>query len=186
MRVAFGVPTNHFLYADKLSLKLGADASDEAFNLPEPVLVGDKFSGKQKRVFGRPFEATRSLPAVRTGNLALTVCFQGCDDANCFFPEEKTFTISPDGSVAVVDAEIAGTPGDCIEQIRELRRLTGMDHLVTEFSFGSMPHHLAERDMRLFADRVMPVLQHDAAFQGEILPAPLVAGGEAERLFAPA
>ena len=85
-----------------------------------------------------------------------------------------------------VSIQIAGTPGDCIEQIRELRRLTGMDHLVTEFSFGSMPHHLAERDMRLFADRVMPVLQHDAAFQGEILPAPLAAGGEAERLFAPA
>jgi len=110
LRVAFGVPTNHFLYADKLSLKLGNDASGEAFNLPEPILVGDKFSGKQKRVFGRSFEATRPLPAVRTGNLALTVCFQGCDDANCFFPEEKTFTISPDGSVAVVDTEIAGTP----------------------------------------------------------------------------
>ena len=36
----------------------------------------------------------------------------------------------------------------------------------TEFSYGSMPHHLAERNMRLFADKVMPVLQRDAAFQG--------------------
>ncbi len=116
LRVAFGVPTNHFLYADKLSLKLGNDTSVEAFNLPEPVLVGDKFSGKQKKVFGRSFEATRPLPATRTGNLALTVCFQGCDDANCFFPEEKTFTISPDGSVAEVQTALAAdpqnTPGD--------------------------------------------------------------------------
>ena len=36
-----------------------------------------------------------------------------------------------------VSIQIAGTPEDCIEQIRELRRLTGMNHLVTEFSFGS-------------------------------------------------
>ena len=85
-----------------------------------------------------------------------------------------------------VSIQIAGTPDDCIQQIAELRRLTGMDHLVTEFSFGSMPHHLAELNMRLFAEKVMPVLQRDAAFQGEIDP--FVGKSEAsdERLFAPA
>ena len=40
--------------------------------------------------------------------------------------------------------------------------------------------------MRLFAGEVMPVLQRDAAFLGEIEPAPLVAEGEQERLFVPA
>ena len=85
-----------------------------------------------------------------------------------------------------VSIQIAGTPDDCIQQIAELRRLTGMDHLVTEFSYGSMPHHLAERNMRLFADAVLPVLQRDATFQGEIEPAPLAVEGEADRLFAPA
>ncbi len=85
-----------------------------------------------------------------------------------------------------VSIQIAGTPDDCIQQVAELRRLTGMDHLVTEFSFGSMPHHLAELNMRLFAEKVMPVLQRDAAFQGEIDP--FVGKSEAsdERLFAPA
>src|ERR1700710_903136 len=82
--------------------------------------------------------------------------------------------------------QIVGTPDDCIQQIAELRRLTGMDHLVTEFSFGSMPHHLAELNMRLFADRVLPVLQRDASFQGIIDPAPLALQGEADRMFAPA
>ena len=85
-----------------------------------------------------------------------------------------------------VSIQIAGTPDDCIQQIGELRRLTGMDHLVTEFSYGSMPHHLAERNMRLFADRVMPVLQRDAAFQGEVAPAPLANIEGQDRLFAPA
>ena len=49
-----------------------------------------------------------------------------------------------------------------------------------------MPHHLAELNMRLFADQVLPVLQRDAAFQGEIQPAPLAIEGDAERVFAPA
>ena len=85
-----------------------------------------------------------------------------------------------------VSIQVAGTPDDCVQQIAELRRLTGMDHLVTEFSFGSMPHHIAELNMRCFADKVLPVLQRDAAFQGEIEPAPLAVQPDAERLFAPA
>jgi alkanesulfonate monooxygenase SsuD/methylene tetrahydromethanopterin reductase-like flavin-dependent oxidoreductase (luciferase family) len=85
-----------------------------------------------------------------------------------------------------VSIQIAGTPNDCIQQIAELRRLTGMDHLVTEFSFGSMPHHLSENSMRLFADKVMPVLQRDAAFQGEIDPFVETSTASDDRLFAPA
>ena len=65
-----------------------------------------------------------------------------------------------------VKIQVVGTPDDCIQQLAELRRLTGLDHLVTEFAFGGMPHEEAELNMRLFADRVMPVLQRDAAFAG--------------------
>lgn len=85
-----------------------------------------------------------------------------------------------------VSIQVVGTPDDCIQQIGELRRLTGMDHFVTEFSFGSMPHHLAELNMRLFAEKVVPVLQHDAAFQGEIDPFEGESTGSDDRLFAPA
>lgn len=86
-----------------------------------------------------------------------------------------------------VSIQVVGTPDDCIQQLGELRRLTGLDHLVTEFSFGGMPHDQAEINMRLFADRVMPVLQRDAAFQGRVDPAPLkvIEGGKSD-VFAPA
>jgi alkanesulfonate monooxygenase SsuD/methylene tetrahydromethanopterin reductase-like flavin-dependent oxidoreductase (luciferase family) len=67
-----------------------------------------------------------------------------------------------------VKIQVVGTPDECLEQIAELRRLTGTDHLVTEFSFGGMPHDQAELNMRLFADRVMPVLQRDRAFTGPV------------------
>ena len=85
-----------------------------------------------------------------------------------------------------ISIQVVGTPDDCIQQIGELRRLTGMDHLVTEFSFGSMPHYQAELNMRLFADKALPVLQRDPAFLGEVEPAPIESKEEEERLFAPA
>ncbi|HEY8290425.1 MAG TPA: LLM class flavin-dependent oxidoreductase [Acetobacteraceae bacterium] len=85
-----------------------------------------------------------------------------------------------------VSIQVVGTPSDCIEQIAELRRLTGMDHLVAEFSFGSMPHHVSELNMRLFADQVLPVLQRDAAFQGVVDPVAPGDGVKPDRLFVPA
>ena len=63
-----------------------------------------------------------------------------------------------------VKIQIVGTPDDCLQQVAELQRLTGVDHLATEFGYGGMPHEQAELNMRLFADRVMPVLQRDRAF----------------------
>jgi alkanesulfonate monooxygenase SsuD/methylene tetrahydromethanopterin reductase-like flavin-dependent oxidoreductase (luciferase family) len=67
-----------------------------------------------------------------------------------------------------VKIQIVGTPDDCIQQVRELRTLTGTDHMVCDFSYGGMPHEDGELNMRLFADRVMPVLQRDSAFTGPV------------------
>jgi len=67
-----------------------------------------------------------------------------------------------------VKIQIVGTPEDCIEQVRELRNLTGTDHIVCDFSYGGMPHEEGELNMRLFADRCMPILQRDSAFTGPV------------------
>jgi len=67
-----------------------------------------------------------------------------------------------------VKIQIVGTPDDCIEQVRELRALTGTDHIVCDFSYGGMPHEDGELNMRLFADRCLPVLQRDSAFTGPL------------------
>jgi alkanesulfonate monooxygenase SsuD/methylene tetrahydromethanopterin reductase-like flavin-dependent oxidoreductase (luciferase family) len=85
-----------------------------------------------------------------------------------------------------VKIQIVGTPEDCLEQIAELQRLTGLDHLVTEFSFGGIPHGEAERNMRLFAERVMPRLQHDPAFAAPEPARAAPAAASASDLFAPA
>lgn len=70
-----------------------------------------------------------------------------------------------------VSIQVVGTPKDCMEQIAELRRLTGVEHLVGEFSFGGMPHERAERNLRLFAEKRLPTLKHDETFCVPITPA---------------
>jgi alkanesulfonate monooxygenase SsuD/methylene tetrahydromethanopterin reductase-like flavin-dependent oxidoreductase (luciferase family) len=87
-----------------------------------------------------------------------------------------------------VKIQIVGTPDDCIQQVAELHRLTGLDHLVTEFGYGGMPHEQAELNMRLFADRVVPVLQRDRAFAAPVpVQGPAAVGvSGAPDVFAPA
>jgi alkanesulfonate monooxygenase SsuD/methylene tetrahydromethanopterin reductase-like flavin-dependent oxidoreductase (luciferase family) len=85
-----------------------------------------------------------------------------------------------------VSIQIVGTPDDCIEQIGELQRLTGLEHLVTEFAWGHLPHDEAEVNMRLFADRCLPTLQRDPAFATPKEPALPKKTAGSERLFAPA
>jgi alkanesulfonate monooxygenase SsuD/methylene tetrahydromethanopterin reductase-like flavin-dependent oxidoreductase (luciferase family) len=87
-----------------------------------------------------------------------------------------------------VSIQIVGTPDDCLEQIAELRRVSGMDHLVTEFAFGGMPHEESELNMRLFADRAMPVLQRDPMFCQPVDPAEVAERLAPEKadIFAPA
>ncbi len=84
-----------------------------------------------------------------------------------------------------VGIQIVGTPDDCIQQIAELRRLTGTDHIVCDFSYGGMPHEEGELNMRMFATEVMPTLQRDAAFKGPI-ELPELEGQQADDIFAPA
>ena len=65
-----------------------------------------------------------------------------------------------------VSIQIVGTPDDCLQQLGDLQKVTGHEHLVAEFSFGNLPHHESEKNLRLFADRVLPTLQRDPAFAG--------------------
>ena len=89
-----------------------------------------------------------------------------------------------------VSIQIVGTPDDCLQQLGELQKVSGLEHLVAEFSFGNLPHHESEKNMRLFADRVLPTLQRDPAYAA---PRKAAASGEGaprraahDGIFAPA
>src|SRR4029077_20445375 len=85
-----------------------------------------------------------------------------------------------------VKIQIVGTPDECLQQIGQPRQSTGLHHLVGELGSGGLPRHEAELNMRLFADRVMPVLQRDKLFTEppEIITAPPVL--QDEGVFVPA
>lgn len=102
LRVAFSIPTNHVLYAEKIAFRFGTNEAPVAFVLPEPVVIQDKFSKKDKPVFKQSFEAAYVLDEKVAGQ-NLTVHFQGCDEANCYFPEDRTFSITAHGNIARLD-----------------------------------------------------------------------------------
>jgi thioredoxin:protein disulfide reductase len=100
LKVAFAVPTNHVLYADKLAFRLADNEAPVPFQLPESKTIKDRFSGKEKQVFAQSFEANYPLAEAPKNDLKLTIHFQGCDPANCFFPEDQTFMISAADTIA--------------------------------------------------------------------------------------
>ncbi len=57
--------------------------------------------------------------------------------------------------------QVWGTPEQCIEKLRTIRATTDAAEFVGVFTYGDLPHELAERSMRLFADEVLPVLHAD-------------------------
>ena len=81
VRVEFVVPTGLHLYADKLGFEI--DDQPVRFTLPTPVMSDGK------AVYTQSFTA-RYQAGTPPGKLI--VRYQGCDDANCFFPQTETFT----------------------------------------------------------------------------------------------
>jgi alkanesulfonate monooxygenase SsuD/methylene tetrahydromethanopterin reductase-like flavin-dependent oxidoreductase (luciferase family) len=58
-----------------------------------------------------------------------------------------------------VNLQVSGTPEQCYEKILDIHRRTGNSHYVGVFSYAGMPYDDAERNMRLFANEVMPQLK---------------------------
>ena len=52
-----------------------------------------------------------------------------------------------------------GTPEQAIEKTKELAHAFGTDEMMFVFRYGDMPMEIAERSMRLFADKVLPELK---------------------------
>jgi len=51
---------------------------------------------------------------------------------------------------------IWGSPKTCLEKLQAVNDMMGADEFVAVFSYGSMPVEAAEKNMRLFAEKVLP------------------------------
>ena len=140
------------------------------------------------RYLSRKFDSIDAHYHFSDGHLASVKGYESYGPTAKTYAKMKDATFRQKATDFYVKIQVVGTPDDCLQQVAELQRLTGLDHLVTEFGFGGMPHHEALLNMRLFADRVMPALQRDAAFAAPATAAPGEGSpvGQSEGIFAPA
>jgi alkanesulfonate monooxygenase SsuD/methylene tetrahydromethanopterin reductase-like flavin-dependent oxidoreductase (luciferase family) len=76
----------------------------------------------------------------------------------------KRAQVSDDVAVdAFSSVQVWGTPERCIEALRNIQRTTGANEFVGVFNYGDLPVDLAEKSMRLFAEKVLPVMQLEEA-----------------------
>jgi alkanesulfonate monooxygenase SsuD/methylene tetrahydromethanopterin reductase-like flavin-dependent oxidoreductase (luciferase family) len=59
----------------------------------------------------------------------------------------------------------AGSPAQVLEKFRYIHTTVGFGHQAATFRIGSLPFPKMERSFKLFAEKVMPVLQRDPAFR---------------------
>jgi alkanesulfonate monooxygenase SsuD/methylene tetrahydromethanopterin reductase-like flavin-dependent oxidoreductase (luciferase family) len=59
----------------------------------------------------------------------------------------------------------AGTPDQVLEKLRYIHQTVALEHVIGTFAFGGLPYPKLERSFRLFAEKVLPVLKNDSAFQ---------------------
>jgi alkanesulfonate monooxygenase SsuD/methylene tetrahydromethanopterin reductase-like flavin-dependent oxidoreductase (luciferase family) len=59
----------------------------------------------------------------------------------------------------------AGTPEQVLEKLRYIHQTVPLEHVIGTFAFGGLRYPKLERSYKLFAEKVLPVLKNDPAFQ---------------------
>jgi alkanesulfonate monooxygenase SsuD/methylene tetrahydromethanopterin reductase-like flavin-dependent oxidoreductase (luciferase family) len=142
-------------------------------HLPPPPIILTNLSCAESReeaheramrYLGRKWDSIDAHYHFSDGHLATVRGYEDYAKMTKTYAKMKDATARRKMTEFYTKIQIVGTPDDCLQQIAELRDLTGTDHLIADFSYGGMPHEEAMLNMRLFADRAVPVLQRDALF----------------------
>ncbi len=59
----------------------------------------------------------------------------------------------------------AGTPEQVLEKLRYIHQTVPLEHVIGTFAFGGLPYPKLEKSFKLFAEKVLPVLKNDPAFE---------------------
>ncbi len=124
----------------------------------------DEAHDRAMTYLGRKWDSIDNHYHFSDGHLAAVKGYEAYGKMTKTYAKMKEDAARQKATEFYVKIQIVGTPDDCVQQIAELRSLTGTDHIISDFSYGGMPHEDGELNMRLFADRVVPILQRDALF----------------------
>ncbi len=58
-----------------------------------------------------------------------------------------------------------GTPAQVLEKLRYIHQTVPLEHVIGTFAFGGLPYPKLEKSFKLFAEKVLPVLKTDPAFE---------------------
>ncbi len=148
----------------------------EAGHQPRPPIIltnvscatsRDEASDRAVTWLGKKWDSVDNHYRFSDGGLSNVKGYEGYSKIGRTYAKMNDLSYRARMTDTYVKIQIIGTPDDCIQQVAELRQVTGLHHLVCEFGYGGLPHHEAEVNMRLFAEKVRPVLQSDAAFVKE-------------------
>ncbi len=76
---------------------------------------------------------------------------------------------------AAGDLNVTGSPAEALEKLRYIHSLTGASDFLGQFCVGGLSFDNTQRSMKLFAEKIAPVLKSDPAFAPRITDAPLAA-----------
>ena len=108
LRVDFTVPANCVINVDRLHFRTLDGTDIHPVQAPEPELEVNQVTGQTNPVYPRDF-SVRLNPADLPDH-QLAVKFQGCTNGECYFPEQRNFSLKPDGTYAEATSEpAAGT-----------------------------------------------------------------------------
>jgi len=85
---------------------------------------------------------------------------------------EKTYSKLQADNVAKAKAieffrslHAAGTPTQVLEKLRYIHQTVPLEHVIGTFAFGGLPYTKLDKSFKLFAEKVLPVLKNDPAFE---------------------
>ncbi|MGE0419535.1 MAG: LLM class flavin-dependent oxidoreductase [Acetobacteraceae bacterium] len=174
--------------------RFNAVAAAEGYR-PRPPMILTNVSVAESRAeaeeraveyLGRKWDSIDNHYHFSDGHLNAVKGYESYDKVGTTYAKMKDPARRAKATDFYVSIQLVGTPDDCIQKLEELQALSGLDHLITEFSFGGMPHEEAELNMRMFADKVMPVLQRDARFAAPPKQLKAAETQVQENVFAPA
>ncbi len=76
---------------------------------------------------------------------------------------------------AAGDLNVTGTPAEALEKLRYIHQLTGASDFLGQFCVGGLSFENTRRSMKLFAEKIAPILKNDPAFAPRITGEPAAA-----------
>ncbi|MDD4871642.1 MAG: cytochrome c biogenesis protein CcdA [Kiritimatiellae bacterium] len=145
LSVSFLIPTNHYLYADSISVTTKDGTVLTPKDKPATYRKHDQFTNTERDVYTNNFSMIFPLPGSLQQPMKLALNYQGCSDQLCFFPVKTNMTFST-GDVVIPEMPI-------IHPDISLSKNNSLEELIKDFHvIGKKEGYVRSSEFILFLD----------------------------------